>query len=885
LDSSRWQRVLDLFHSVSDLPPASQAGALRAKCGGDETLMDEVLAMLEQDREEAGVLDLRVADLASHALGDLAAAFGANREIGPYRIERVLGEGGMGTVFLATRADLGSAAAIKILRDAWISPARRRRFALEQRTLARLSHPNIARLLDADTLDDGTPYFVMEYVDGVPLDEHCERHGCSVQERLRLFRSVCEAVQFAHQHAVIHRDLKPSNILVTAAGEVKLLDFGIAKHLSSLDLALDQTRTGLRLLTPAYASPEQVLGGSVGVGTDVYSLGVILYQLLSGRLPFDVAGRTPAEALEMISRSVPVKPSLVARRVREQAGEGRAAPGGAGSAWDDLDVLCLTAMHRDIAKRYGSVEALIRDTGRYLRGKPLEARPDTLGYRLGKFVRRNRKAVAASAGVLAAVAVIVAFFAIRLAAERNSVLAGAARVQRIQSFMLNLFQGGDGEAGPAHDLRVLTLLDRGVQEAASLDQDPAIQAELLETLGGIYHKLGQLDRAGTLLDSALNRRRSLSPTDPAIAGTLVALGLLRVDQARLDDAERLVRQGLDLTKRTRPPGHPAVAAALDALGRVLEEKGDYGQAIPVLEQAVKLRSVHGGSPADLAASQYELANVFFYAGRYEESEKLNRQVLELNRRTYGGRHPRVAEALINLGAIQQDLGHYKEAERFHRQALEINRGFYGEDHFRTASNLTMIARSLVFQKRLDEAADLLGRAAGIQQRVFGENHPRVASAVNELGNIALLRGQYGEAKAAFERMARIYRAVYAGKHYLVGTALSNLASAYMAEKDNIRAERIFRQAIAMFEKTLPEKHVNIAIARIKLGRALLRQKRYAEARTETSAGYEILSAQANPSVSYLNSARSDLAEMHDALGDPHLASALRQELALAQGGK
>src|SRR6185312_10204178 len=270
----------------------------------------------------------------------------------------------------ARRDDLGSDAAIKILRDAWLSPARRDRFASEQRTLAQLNHPLIARLYDADTLPDGTPWFVMEYVDGVPLTDYCRDHASSMPDRLRLFRNVCEAVQHAHGQAIIHRDLKPSNIFVMQDGTIKLLDFGIAKHLDDGAVDSDHTRTGLRLMTPAYAAPEQIRAGRVGIHTDIYSLGVVLYELLTGRLPFDVAHRTPAEVETLIAEHDPVKPSAVARRRLEHEGADAKLPAASKSQWDDLDVLCLTAMHKEPARRYATVDALIRDIDRYLAGAP-----------------------------------------------------------------------------------------------------------------------------------------------------------------------------------------------------------------------------------------------------------------------------------------------------------------------------------------------------------------------------------------------------------------------------------------------------------------------------------------------------------------------------------
>src|SRR3984957_10465327 len=265
--------------------------------------------MLDQDASGHSLLDRNIVDIAQETLANSVSASLILKEIGPYRILRLLGEGGMGVVYLAERSDLGTQVAVKVLRDAWLSPARRERFGTEQRTLAQLNHPSIARLYDADVLDDGTPWFVMEYVDGVPLTHYCRELDCSVKERLQLFRSVCEAVQHAHSHAVIHCDLKPSNILVKKDGSVRLLDFGIAKQLESLDLPADQTLTGLRMMTPAYASPEQVRGDRVGISTDVYSLGVILYELLTSQLPFDLSGLTPAEAATVITEHEPGKAS------------------------------------------------------------------------------------------------------------------------------------------------------------------------------------------------------------------------------------------------------------------------------------------------------------------------------------------------------------------------------------------------------------------------------------------------------------------------------------------------------------------------------------------------------------------------------------------------
>ncbi|MGB8802666.1 MAG: serine/threonine-protein kinase [Candidatus Acidiferrales bacterium] len=879
MDSTRWQKVQSLFHEAADMPPAEQRVFLETRCGDDSALVSEVLILLEEDARGGSLLDSDVAEVASQIFSDPSSGRLPFKEFGPYRIKRALGEGGMGVVYLAEREDLGNEVAIKILRDAWVSPARRERFNVEQRTLAQLNHPSIARLYDADTSPDGTPFFVMEYVEGVPLTDFCRTMRCTIPERLRLFRAVCEAVLYAHQHAVIHRDLKPSNILVKQHGSIRLLDFGIAKHLENLGELVDQTVTGLRLMTPAYAAPEQIRGEQVGIHSDVYSLGVVLYELLAGRLPFDLSSCTPVQAEKVLTEQEATKPSDAAAKSAASAEASGSAVGASRAAWADLDVLCLTAMHKDPQRRYQSVEALIRDVDHYLNGEPLEARPDTWHYALGKFVRRHWQLVSTAAAVFTLLVGLVVFYTVRLARARNAAVMQAARTQRIQRFMLNLFQGGDPSAGPADDLRVVTLLDRGVQEARSLDAEPAVQAELFETLGGIYQKLGKLEQADALMESALAKREALyGPDSTETAKGLLALGSLRDAEARYGDAERLIRQALDRDRRHLPANDPAVAKAMLALGGVLEDRGAYDQSIAILEQTVQLYSAPGSSPADLADSLYELGNAQFYAGHYEKSEETNQRALAIYKQIYGERHPRVADVLINLGAIRLDTGHYRDAEQYDREALDIVQAWYGKDNPETATDLTILARSLVYQKRYDEASDLLQQSLAIKERTFGKVHPSVASTLNELGSVALQEGKYDAAEQYFERMADIYRTEYGEQHYLYATALSNLASVYTAQRQWTRAERLYRQAIPIYLESQSPTHINTGIARIKLGRTLLRQRRYADAEAETHAGYDILSPQMDSKVSWLMNARRDLVEEYEGMKEPEQAAKFRAEI-------
>jgi eukaryotic-like serine/threonine-protein kinase len=876
LDSVRWQRVQTLFHDAADLPQSQQSTFLQNACGDDAELISEVLAMLAHDAQGSSLLDRGLAEVAHQAL-DVPASL-VFKEFGPYRILKLLGEGGMGVVYLAQRKDLGTEVAIKFLRDAWFSPLRRERFAQEQRTLAQMNHPSIARLYDASTLDDGTPWFAMEYVDGLPLAEYCRQNRCPIEVRLQLFRSVCEAVQYAHGHAVIHRDLKPSNILVKEDSSVRLLDFGIAKQVESFDAPIHQTMPGLRLLTLAYAAPEQIRGERAEVNIDVYSLGVILYELLTGRLPFDLLNLTPAEAATVIAECEPARPSVAGKSDVDSEGKRLGFPLNK-RAWADLDVLCLTAMHKDPQRRYRSVEALIRDLDHYLKGEPLEARPESLRYRAGKFVTRNWRALSAAGAVLIVIIGLVTYFTLRLARARDMAMAEAARTQRIQQFMANLFQGGDEAAGPSDSLRVVTMLDRGVQEAKSLNSDPKVQAELYQNLGLVYQKLGKLDQADTLLNAALGQRKRVFGADSAEAGeSLAAQGLLRRDQARLDEAEALVRQALAMEQRHLPPDHPAIAKAQLAVGRVLADRGSYDQAIKALNESVRIESGPGAAPMDLAASLSALAEAQYLAGHYEISGSLYNRLLGMHRQLYGDRHPSVAEDLESLGAVQQDLGYYAVAEKFDRQALAITESYYGTDHPRTATDLTALGRALLYQKKWDEAAGVLQQALTIQQHVLGPVHPSVAKTLNELGNLASGQDRLDEAEARFRQVVEIYRTIYGEHHYLYAIALSNLASIYTDRKEYSRAEPLFRDAVRCFTETLSADNVNTGIAHIKLGRTLLRQKHYQDAEKETFAGYEVLNKQANPSVSFLHSARKDLAAEYEALGQPENAAKFRIEL-------
>jgi serine/threonine-protein kinase len=888
MPDSRFARAQSVFSIAVDLPANAREAYLRDACEGDEELYREVHELLAADAYGEVMLDRHLGMVADNLLSnpDSGNTLPSER-FGPYRITGLLGEGGLGVVYAARRDDLDSVAAIKVLRDAWLSPSRRERFAAEQRVLAQLNHPAIARLYDAGVLPGGTPWIAMEYVDGVPVTEYCRLHRSSVPERLRLFRAICEAVRYAHRHLVVHRDLKPSNILVDGTGSVKLLDFGIAKQLEDTASApaADRTRTGMQLMTPAYAAPEQLRGERPGLQGDVYALGVILHELLTGHAPFDLNNATPAEAAAIIARDAPAKPSLSTGVAGHDGTDDSAGPALrrlGSAARDELDVLCITAMHPDRARRYASVEAFMRDVDHYLEGRPLEARADSLRYRSGRFVRRHWRVVTAVGAALVLFVVVSGVYAVRLAAARNRAVAQAARAQRIQEFMLNLFRGGDaiGGVAPAETLRVLTILDDGVREAGRLDDDPEVQSELFNTLGTLYAQLGSFSQADSLLSRALAMRRARPGSAQGdAAASLVSLAELRSAEARYADAEQLLREALDIRLATLAPLDTATASTMAALGSVLYERGAYDSSIVLLDEAVRRYRARDTATDGLTGSITELASAHYYAGHYGTADSLFNVTLPMLRQQFGAQHPRVADALVNLGAVQQDLGRFDLAELRFREAVSIMEGWYGPDHYRTAATLTLLGRTLLYEGRRAEAREMLERALTIQEHVFGPVHPRVASALNDISSLDVQGGDYDRAEAGYRRMLSIYRSVHGDGHYLLGTATSNLAGVFLARGDLHRAEQLFREAVRRFESSQGPTHINTGIARVKLGRALLRQRRFAEAVEESRAGYDILISQTSPGTSFLLAARTDLVAAFDSLGRPDDATRFRSELA------
>jgi eukaryotic-like serine/threonine-protein kinase len=763
---------------------------------------------------------------------------------GPWRTIRLLGRGGMGAVYLASREDgqFEQKVALKVLRDGIEGDDAHRRFLEERRILAGLEHPNIARLLDGGIAADGRPYFALEHVAGDRIDDWCDARNLGLRERLRLFIDVCGAVQHAHGQLVVHRDLKPANILVTQEGRVKLLDFGIARMLVAQDAPADRTRTAMQWLTPEYASPEQVRRDPITTASDVYALGVVLYELLSGRRPHDLAGRTPAEIERVLTESEPTRPSTactgdpaVASEV-DAAGIARARsiqPAHLRRALEgDLDTIVLHALRREPDRRYATVAQFAEDIERHLEALPVRARPATAGYRAGKFVRRHRVGVAAAAViVLSLVAGVGSTTWQAMRAEEQARIAGeqrdlarveASKADRVSDFLIDLFQISDPGQARGNDITARALLDQGASRISTdLAAEPAVQATMMDVIGRVYTNLGLYDDAESLLRTSLELRRGAADAD--VASSLTDLGTLLWLRGRYDEAEPMLREALDLQKHA-PQSTDHLAGALNNMGALLHKKGDLEGAADYYGQAIEARRADPSDDrAALASNIVNLGAVMAAMGRFDEADSLYRSALAIQREASGDVHPAVADNLNNLGTLLVARGRYDEATKVLREALETRRTLYGEHHPLVAQSLNNLAAVLERTGDLDAAEPLYRQSLELKREELGNEHPAIATSLNNLGLVLLRKGNTGEAEPLLRESLAIRRKVYGAKHPVVATALHNLGTLDEAKGDSAAAERDYREALEMRRATLGPTHTDVATTDLSL--ALLLQER------------------------------------------------------------
>jgi serine/threonine-protein kinase len=839
-DSERWRRLQEAFHGAVGLDDPERAAFLDELCAGDPELRREAEALIASSRDAPDLVDevQRAASAAFSAEPSLGA------RLGPYRIVREVGEGGMGRVFLALRDDdqFQRRVAVKVAHAAQ-APELLSRFRSERQILAGLDHPNVARLLDGGTTEQGVPYLVLEYVEGESIDRYCDSRQMPLAERLRLFCTVCAAVQYAHQNLVVHRDLKPANILVAPDGTPKLLDFGIAKLLKPELLAQSPALTTAlhRPMTPEYASPEQVRGEGLTTASDVYSLGVVLYELLTGCRPLNLQGQSPGEIERMVNEVDPEPPSAAALRGPER-GDGRTAEERArarGTSPDklrrmlqgDLDTIALMVLRKSPARRYSSAEQIAEDIRRHLQGLPVRARQDTIFYRTGKFVRRHRYSLGTAAaffGLAVAFGLNRAQLARAVVEERDQARQEAETARHVASFLQDVFRLADPEEhGGAVSAR--EILDRAVERLGEEGHDrPEVRAALLDTMGDVYRHLGLYFRAEPLLEEALAARQaSLGERHLDTARTLLHLGELRDEQARSVEAEQLLRRAVAVRESLLGPEHPDVAEALSSLGLALERTGKRAEAEAVLRRALSLREAALSDGPEVADALYRLADVLEDKGQLPEAEALMHRALEISRRRPGERLD-TARYLGRLGDILRRQGELEAAEQPLREALAMRRKLLGPDHPAIALSLRDLANLHRDRGQVQAAESLYRESVDTCLRAAGEDHLGLAAVRADLGELLVEKGRLDEAEALFQQSLQARRRL-GDDNPLTFVARAGLARVAAARGDLPGAEAQYREVLQARRRAGQDGDLDAAAERVGLGRVLMARLQPADA--------------------------------------------------------
>lgn len=886
--NAHWERLQDLFSRAIELPANERESFVRRECQDDAAMAEEVLSLIACDLGTATgpltnamgtAIDLTTRDRRSAMVG---------KKVGAYRITDVLGFGGTGSVYLGERADdrYSAKVAIKIVDSAAVHPELSMRFRAERQILANLNHPNIARLIDAGETEDGRPYLVMEYVEGKTIDVFCDQAKLSIADRLSLFLQVCAAVQYAHQNLVVHRDLKPANVLVTPDGTPKLLDFGIAKLLDSGNAAaaLALTRMNDRLLTPEYAAPEQIRGEPVTTASDVYALGTVLYELLTGQRPFVVPSSTSQLELErLICVSDPLRPSAAVMRAAQTsppagqrsmqdlaASRGLTAERLARQLTGDLDAICMRALRKEPQARYSSVEQLADDVRRFLAREPVIARQGNWFYNSQRFIRRHAVGVSAAATFVIfviAFAVVMSIQAQRIAAERDRATQESARAETVSTFMLDVFAAADPFVSQGREITARELLDQAARRINDdLAQQPEVRARLLETMGVAYYRQGLFSKAAQYLEEAVRLRRSFGDTNPAsLATATINLGMAQRDEGKFAAAEGSFRAAGALVERVRQ-GKPHLEGKLLAeWGLLLLMRGERDRAERYLARSAALMREGKAQPSDLAHVLLELTAVYKWKGDYRAAEATVREAVAINHAALPPLHPRRVQGDFQIAELLADLNRNEEAGKLLIEVLDARRKLYGATSGEVADALDALARVRERQGNFAEAEKLSREALEVHERTVGENHFVAGYQRTALAGVLLKRRNLAAAEQQARKALEIFSQTLPADHQYVASAEQVLGEVLIARGRLEEAEAVLRAAQDRWIRAQATPW-RIGRTTSSLGEAVLAQGRFAEAEELLLRGYRLVMNDATATQEARDKARERLARCYRETG-------------------
>jgi len=857
----RWREIERVYHLAREVTPDNRDSFLEQTCGGDGELRREVESLLNHADGAEQYLKgavLKMAARAPNPLGvpneivstDLDETAGVS--IGRYCLLRKIGEGGMGEVWLAYQKEpIRRSVALKLVKAGKNTREVIARFQSERQALALMDHPAIAKVFDAGSTPQGAPYFVMEHVAGVPITAYCDDNRLTVRQRLELFIQVCEGVQHAHQKAIIHRDLKPANILVIemdGRALPKIIDFGVAKALTrNLTADILLTSAGALVGTPQYMSPEQADSPSedIDTRTDVYSLGVVLYELLAGVSPLELRKIAFEEFLRRLREEEPAKPSTTIRNQgpaarMELARNRRSEPAAlTKQICGDLDSITLKALEKDRSRRYGSPSDLSADIGRYLENEAVLAVPPSAAYRTGKFTRRYRAAIT-TVGAFVLVLMLAAGVSIRQTVRANREAAAARAVSDfLQNDLLAQASVGNqsGSIKPDRDLKVRTVLDRAaLRIAGRFDRQPEVEAAIRDTIGQTYTDLGLFPEAQKQSERAVALERIvLGAENPRTLKTISRLGRIAYLQGSYPEAEKLLSHTLEIQRRNLGSEHLDTLYSLNNLANVYLRQGKYEQAEALNRQTMETRRrVLGPEHPETLASMNDLAATYYEQGKYAQAEALDIRTVEIRRRSLGSEHPDTLTSLTNLINVYYQQGKYAQAETLNSQILEIRRRVLGSEHRDTIASMNNLADDYFMQGKYAQAEKLFVQTIETQQRVFGSDVPDTLKYESNLAEVYDEEGKYAQSEALLIRTLGIQRRVLGAEHPGTLMSMSNLAHCYRSQDKYEQAEALYSQTLEIRRHVLGREHPDTLYTLTDMAYMYQREAKYALAETSAA---------------------------------------------------
>lgn len=859
MEEQQWKKISKILDTALELKKEKRSAYIEKECTGDQQLKQTVTELLKsiEESNNTGYLEGAEAypnELAIHLSKDEQRKESSliGKKIGNYKILELIGHGGMGSVFLTERTDeaYDKKVALKLLRRGMDTPSNIARFRRERNILANLDHPNIARLLDGGVTDDGLPYLVMEYVEGTPLYEYCDNRQLSIEDRLELFQSICRAVQHAHKNAVIHRDLKPSNILVTDDEKIKILDFGIAKMMDPDDPKnnLYQTRTGARMLTLGYAAPEQIESEAITTATDVYTLGLLLYELLAGTHPFDLDRKNLTEIETIIRDEIPKKPSdkisaLSASKSGELAKLRNTKPYAlAKTLAGDLDAIVTKALRKEQNSRYDSAGHLLEDLERRKENLPVIARDDTLRYNTKKLLKRHLTSIGIAAGFLFLLLSFTAFYTWQIAEERNKAKTEAEKAQLVSNFLTDLFRASDPMFNPQDTVTAATFLQRGKKRIDQLDDQPEVKAKLLRVMGRAHVNLGEFNEAKPLLYKSLALRQDIFKDDnPKIANSLSSIAYLHQRMGNFAKSESLEKQALIIQQKTLSEDHKDIATTFSELAYVISRQGRYKKADSLYQKAFSLqqKKMKSNHP-DIGETLNDWGFTLRQLGEYEKAVQMKEKALSIWRQNYGEVHPAILEVLNDLAVVKEEVGDFAAADSLYQKALEVDRQLSDGPNPGTAQLLNNIGATSLKAGHLDKAESYLKKSLVMRQEVLRPTHPSMAESYINLGRLYIDTEKFEKAKPMIQNALQIDKKQHGTNHPYVAGDLRNLGFIAKQRGNYDKAEEYFRKSLNILNNTLPSDHPSVAVSLASLGKVFNLKEDYPAAKPLLEESLEIL---------------------------------------------